>query len=149
VTDEIEVINPKIKAVLRRFLELRDAKDEADAAAKEAKKEHDEAEQELHSLLQEGVEGTLKIPLGEPYGTVSFLPQETIYSNVINERKLTMYLEERQMTDEYSKPALAKGRLNELAREIEEGTHEPVPGLEHYKKRFVRVTRPKNKKKKA
>lgn len=146
MADDIEVINPKIKAVLRRFLELRDARDDAEAALKTAKKAHDEAEQELHEMLESGVDGTLKIDLGEPYGKVSFLPQQTIYSNVINERKIQDYLEERQMTDDYSKPGLVKGRLNELAREIEEGTHEPVPGLEHYKKRYVRVTRPKNKK---
>jgi hypothetical protein len=149
VADEFEVINPKIVAKLRRFLELRDAKDETEAAAKAAKKAHDDAELELHQILSEGVDGTLKVPLGDPYGTVSFLPQVTKTANILNDRTLEAYLEERQMMDEYSKPQLVKGRLNEMVRDFEERGEPMPPGLEMYKKRYVRVTRPKGAKKKS
>jgi hypothetical protein len=143
---DIELIPESTKALLRRFLELRDAKEMAEAAADTAKKEYREAEAELHEALSEGTDGTLRVNLGPPWGTVSFLPQATPYATVINERKLEDYLEERQMMDEYSKPALVKGRLNELVREMDERGERMPPGLEIYKRRYIRVTRQKGKK---
>lgn len=140
---EVELISPQHKAMLRRFLELRDAKDETAAAATAAKKAHDEAELELHDTLKEALAGTLKVDLGPPYGVTSFLPQETKVANVINEKKLERYLEDRQMTEEYSKPGLVKGRLNAMIRDFDERGEEYPPGLEKFTKRFVRVTRSK------
>lgn len=142
---EIELISAEVKAALRRFLELRDEKDETAAAATAAKKAHDEAELELHDMLSTGIEGTLKIDVGPPYGVVSFLPQETKTANVINERKLEDYLEEHDLVVEYSKPGLVQGRLSELVRECDERNEKYPPGLEKFTKRYVRVTRQKGK----
>ena len=140
---EIEIIPEATKAMLRRFLELRDVRDASKAAAEDAEKAYREAEAEVHEALSESIDGTLKVPLGPPWGTVSFLPQATTYANVINDRKLEDYLEQRAMMDEYTKPQLVKGRLNELVRELEEAGDEMPPGLETYKKRYVRITRKK------
>jgi hypothetical protein len=142
----MELISPQHKAMLRRFLELRDAKNETAAAAAAAKKEHDDAELELHDTLKEALAGTLKVDLGPPYGVVSFLPQESKKANVINEKKLMRYLEDRQLTEEYSSPGLVKGRLNEMIRDFDERNEEYPPGLEKFTKRYVRVTRPKGSK---
>lgn len=143
---EIELISPAVKAALRRFLELRDKMNETAEAAKTAKQEHDEAELELHDMLSEGIEGTLKVPLGEPYGTVSFLPQGTKTANVINEEKLKAYLAEHGLTEEYSTEGLVKGRLNEMIRDYDERGEQYPPGLEKFTKRYVRVTMQDGKK---
>lgn len=142
---EVQVISDETTAALRRFMELRDARDEAETKFEAAKKDYREAEAELWDALKEGVEGSLKIPLGPPWGTVSLSPQATTYGKVLNERRLQDYLEERQMLDEYSAPKLVAGRLNEFVRKIKEQGEKMPPGLDSYERKYIRVSMPKAK----
>jgi hypothetical protein len=139
------VIPEAAKAKLRRLMEARDKRDKAKKALETAEKDYREIEAEVHEELSESVEGTLKVPLGPPWGTVSFLPKSTTYSNVLNEDRLLEYLEDRALVDEYTKPSVVKGRLNELVREIEDTGEQMPPGLDAYKRRYVQITKQKSK----
>lgn len=140
----MSIISDETKAMLRRFLEARDRRDELKIAATKAENEYREQEAEVHAALSEGIEGSLKIPLGDPYGTVSFVPKQTPYAKIINKEKLMIYLEQRALVDEYTEPSnFARGRLNELVREMDEAKEAMPPGLEISKKRFVQITRQK------
>lgn len=141
MSDEIVVIPDAAKALFRRLLDAREKADVLDKQAKQAKEERDQLTIEVHEALIEAVgKSTLPVDLGPPYGRVKLLPTETIYAKVINEDKLQDYLENSAQVDEYTRPELAKGRLNELARQLDEDNQPFPPGLDFYKKRSVRVT---------
>lgn len=135
------------KAMLRRLLEARQAYDEAKAAEKDAKQEKDEMEQEVFDRFEEsGQEGTLKVNLGEPWGTVSFRTRETFYARIVDQDKLQEHYEQRAMIDEVSAPKFVMARLNEEVREIMDsgGTMPMIPGLDYYANRGMTVTRQKD-----
>lgn len=144
MNDEITVIPDEAKRLFRALLAARDKHDEAKTAEKRAKDEVDRLTIEVHEALVDSIGmSTLPVDLGPPYGRVKLLPTATVYANVINEEKLQNYLENSAQVEEYTRPDLAKGRLNELARQLLEDGQDFPPGLDRYVKRSVRVTRQK------
>lgn len=139
------MISDADKAKLRRLMEARTKRDADKAALETSEADYREIEAEVWEELSEALEGTLKVNLGPPFGTVSFLPKQTTYANILNADRLLEYVEERAMIDELTEPKLVKGRLNELVRELEETGAKMPPGLDSYKKRYVQITKQKSK----
>lgn len=132
-------------ATLRRFMELREARDEAKKTHDTAKKAYEEAELDLFEILNDSsLKGALKVDLGEPWGTVSFLPRETYYGKIIDEDEAVKHYEQRAMIDEVSAPKFVMARINEEVREAMEGNGDMPPGVDFYAKRGVSVTRQKS-----
>lgn len=146
MSDDIDIIPEAAKRKFRQFLDARAKADEAEAALKRAKEDRDNLEQEVWAALVDAVgSASLPVDLGPPYGTVRLGAVETIYANIINEDKLMEYLENSAQIDEYTRPTLAKGELNALARRLKE-SNQPFPsGLDYRPTRYVRVTKQKAK----
>lgn len=138
---DIQMISDDAKALARRLLEARAKQEELETAATNAKKERDELEAEVHQALVEAV-GTSSLPLdlGPPFGRVRLNPVITVYGNVINEDKLQEYLENSAQVEEYTKPKLAMGEINKLARRLKETNESFPPGLDYRERKYVRVT---------
>ena len=84
-----------------------------------------------------------KIPLGQPWGTITFQPRETIYGRIIDDEAALEYYEGRAMQDDVTAPKFVMARINEEVRERHENGEKMPPGIDYYPKRFVSVTRPK------
>lgn len=130
---------------LRRFMEARERKDATELAAKKAKEEYVEMEQDLYEALASGPATRLNnVDLGEPWGKVSFGARETYYGRIIDEEAALEYFEQRAMLEEVSHPKFTMKRINEIVRDaIEQGQPSP-PGTDFYARRGVTVTRPKS-----
>lgn len=138
------MISEEATSQLRRLMELRDKRDTEAKAAKDSEKEYREAEAEVwESLMDSPQEGTLKVNLGEPYGVVQFLPQETYYGRIIDEDAALEGFEQRAMVEEMTKPQIVMARINEEVRACIEQRQPPPPGVDFYAKRYVRITRQK------
>lgn len=136
------MISEDSKAKLRRHMEAREARDEAKMALKNAEAHLRETEDDVYESLED-LEGTLKVNLGEPWGTVSFRTRETFYGRIIDDEAALEYFERRQMMDELTAPKFVKARVNEIVRDhIEQGIDMP-PGIDYYPNRGVTVTRQK------
>ena len=135
----------KAVSEFRRLMELRHARDQAKAALETAEKEYREYEADINQMLSESsLQGTLKLDLGEPWGTVSFLPTETYYGKVVDKEKAIEYYERRVMVEEVSEPKFVMARINEEVRQrLEEGQTEMPPGITYVARRGVRITRQK------
>lgn len=137
------------KSMFRRLMELREERDETKAAYEEAEKDYRRYEAELWDTLTE--DGTLKmsdasqkVPLGPPYGTVTFSPRETHFGRVLNENRALEYFEQRALIDEMTKSKISKARLNELVRTIIEDENGTMPpGIDYYTNKGITITRPK------
>lgn len=141
------MVSDQDKALLRRLLEVRQAYDEAKAAEKAAKAEKDEMELAVFDRFEEsGQEGTLKVNLGEPWGTVAFRTRETYYARIVDQDALQEWYENRSMIDEVSSPKFVMARLNEEVREYMDlgGDAKLPPGLDFYANRGMTVTRQKD-----
>lgn len=135
------------EGLLRSLLEARAAHDEAKVAYDKAKQARDDVEQEVFDHFEEnGIMGTIKVDLGEPWGVVSFRTRETFYARIIDEDALVDHYEQRAMLDEVSAPRLVKRRLHAEVREILEagGRVKMPPGLDWYADRGMTVTRQKD-----
>lgn len=131
---------------LRRLMELRQAKDETDKAAKAAKDAYQEAEGELYEELSDGPVSRLNnVDLGEPWGKVSFGARETIYGRIIpgKEAEARAYFEGHGMQEAMTEPKFVAKRLNEIARDVFEQASTPPPGVDWYARRGVTITRQK------
>ena len=138
------MIDSAAKAKLRRLMEARVSRDEAKAALDAAEKDFRQIEAEVYEALEEsGLDGTVKIDLGPPYGKVSFRTRETYYGRIIDDEKALDYFEERAMMDEFTAPKFVKARLNEIVRERIEAGEEMPPGVDYYPNRGVTITRAK------
>lgn len=131
----------------RRFMELREKRDALKVAAKEANEDYEEAEADIWEELAPSDPtqkmASQKVPLGDPWGTVTFGPREVPYARVIDADKALEHYNNRALTEEVTSAKFVMKRLNEEVREcIEEGADLP-PGLDFYKKRYVSITRPK------
>lgn len=136
------MISDEDKAKLRRLMEARVKRDEAKSALDLAEGDFREIEAEVYERL-EGVEGTIKVPLGDPWGTVSFRNRETFYGRIIDDEAALEYFEKRAMLDEVTTAKFAKARINEIVREARETDGEMPPGIDYYAQRGVTITRPK------
>lgn len=123
---------------LRRFEELRQVRDEANAAAAAREKEYREMEQEVWEALDAS-------DLNPPYNIdgIKFGLGETHYGRIIDQEAALEHFESRAMTDELTRPAIQKGRLNEIVREHIEQRVPLPPGVDFYTRRYVKITRPK------
>lgn len=133
----------QLASKFRRLVELRDVRDIAKAALERAEKEYRNYEADLWDELEASpLQGTIKIDLGDE-GVVTFQRRETVYGRVLDADKALEYLEERALTDEFTKPKLVSKRVNELVRDcVESG--EPVPaGLDFYAQRFISISKKK------
>lgn len=135
----------------RRHVELREQRDIADTKLKALKAQYDESEAELWEMLAPDDPNDpdyklspVKVPLGQPWGTVSFGPRETIFARVINEEKALEHYEERALVDEVSAPRFVMKRLNEEVRGLHEEGKPMPPGLDYYAKRYVAITKQKS-----
>lgn len=138
------MISEEKLATLRRFMEVRVRRDEAKKAYEEAEKEYRDFEADVWEELSDNpVQGTVRVDLGDPYGVVSFYPNETYYARIIDSEAALQYFEERAMLDEMTEPKIVMKRANEVVREMIEQAESMPPGLDFYPRRNVRVTRQK------
>ena len=140
------MITEEAKEKCRQLLAARDKQDELEAAAAKAKKERDELELDVADMFEEaGIEGTVPVPLGPPYGTVKFRVRKTYYASVADDDKLRAYYEELdELDDVRTEPKWVMKELNSDVREILDKPDGTLPpGLTYYTKRGMTITRPK------
>lgn len=129
---------------LRRLYELRIKRDEDKAALESSEEDYREAEAEMWAKMDSsGHVGTLKADLGEPFGVVSFDPQETYYGRVLDLDAALKHFDKQTMTKEYTKTDVRKGRINELVRGLKERGEQMPPGIDYYARRYIRISAPK------
>lgn len=135
---------------MRRFIELREKRDELAEAYKTAKEEYTDLEAEVWEELAPDDPNdpdykltAIKVPLGQPWGTITFQPRETIYGRIIDDEAALEYYDQRAMLDDVSAPKFVMARINEEVREKQEKGEAMPPGVDYYAKRFVSITRPK------
>lgn len=132
-------------------MEVRTARDEAKKALEIAEQEFRDMEADVYEALEalrdpndpSASRSTLKVPLGEPWGTVAFRQRETIYGRVYDAEAAMEYFEQRAMVEEITEPKFAKARLNEIARDHYEQGADLPPGVDYYPNRGVTITRQK------
>jgi hypothetical protein len=146
----VGIYTEEVIAKGRRFIELRETRDTAKEAFDKAKQEYADAEAEFWEELAPSDPNdpdyklsAHKIPLGQPWGTVTFQPRETIYGKIIDDEAAFEYYEGRAMADDVTAPKFVMARINEEVREREEAGQPMPPGVDYYKTRYVSVTRPK------
>jgi hypothetical protein len=140
----IQTISPEAVAQLRRFMELREARDVTKKAAENAEKEYRDAEGDVYEALEASpVKGTLKVDLGDPWGVVSFAPRETYFGRIYDDYAALEHFEERAMVDELTTPKFVMKRVNEIVRDCVEQGVKPPPGIDYYARRGVTITRQK------
>jgi hypothetical protein len=147
---DIQIVPENVKAMFRRMLDKREEVEKLDKKLKREKAELREQEAEAHQALAESVgdptqgkSAALPIDLGEGYGRWRFLPTATVYGNILDEDKVLEYLENSGQVDEFTRPTLAKGELNALARRLRESNSSFPPGLDYRIQRGVRATKQK------
>ena len=131
-------------------MELRDTRDQLKEAAKTAEEEYRDAEADMWEKLAppdpndpDYKLSPVKVPLGQPWGTVTLGPRETIYARVLDADDAAEHYENRALTEELTTVKFNMGRLNEEVRGLHEAGDPMPPGVDYYAKRFVSVTRPK------
>lgn len=135
-------------AFLRRHMELREARDLAKEAATKAEKEYRESEADLWDTLTKDGEVPVKdagvrVPLGEPWGTVTFSPRETFYGRILDDDLAAQWLEENALADEFLEEKFVGARLNEIVRTRIEQRQPLPPGFDFSPRRGVTITRRK------
>lgn len=139
------MLSEEVVSKLRRLMEAREKRDTEKKAAEISEAEYREVEAEVYEAFEENpISGSLKVDLGEPWGTVSFSPQETYYGRIIDPDAALEYYEGRAMSDEVIQPKFAKRRINEDVRERIDNQQSMPPGVDYYANRFVRITRQKD-----
>lgn len=132
-------------AKLRRLMEIRQRRDEANVAAEATEKEYREYEADVWDDLEASpITGNLKIDLGAPYGVVSFRPNETYYGRIIDKEAAMEYLEQRAMMDEVTQPKVVMRRITEIVNEHREQGKNMPPGMDFYAKRYITITKQKD-----
>lgn len=128
--------------LLRRLMEAREKRDEAEKAKRSAENEYRDIEAEVHEALADGPMTRLNnVDLGPPWGRVSFHAKETYYGRIIDKEAALEGFENRALVEEMTEPKIVMARVNEVVREaIEEGSRMP-PGVDFYAKRYVQITR--------
>jgi hypothetical protein len=139
---DTQIISEESLAQLRRLMELREARDTAkvDLTAKE--KAFRDAEADAYESLSV-LAGSLKINLGDPWGTVQFSPRETHFGRVYDKEAARRYFEDQMMTAAIAEPTFVRKRLNEIVRDCREQGIKPPPGVDWTTNRGVTITRQK------
>lgn len=130
------------KALLRRLIDARERRDLDKTALSASEAEFREIEADVFELLRSsGIVSTLKLDLGDPYGTVAFLPRETTYGRIIDEDLAIKYYKSRAKLEEYTEIKFGSARINEDVRKALEAGESPPPGVDFTKRRGVTITR--------
>lgn len=138
------MISQQNLAKLRRFLELREKRDEAKTALDTAEKDYREAEADVYEALTEAeLKGAIKVDLGDGFGTVSFSPRTTYFGRIIDKEAAEEYYAQRAMLEDVSEIKFSMARIHEEIRERLENGESPPPGMDYYSRRGVTVTRQK------
>lgn len=145
------MISEEAKSKARRLMEARTARDEAKQASVDAENDYREIEAEFYDELEalrdpndpNAKKASIAIPLGPPWGTVTFGQRETYYGRILDEEVALEWFETRQMVDEMTAPRFVKSRLNEIVRDAREQGEDMPPGVDYYANRGVRITREK------
>lgn len=144
------MFSPEFIKACRRFMELRDVRDHTKQTAKTAEEAYREAEAEMWEQLAppdpndpDYKLSPTKVPLGQPWGTVTLGPRETHYARVIDADDAADHYENRGLVEEVSTMKFNMGRLNEEVRQLIESGEKMPDGIDYYTKRFVAVSRPK------
>ena len=125
-------------------MEARTTRDEAKVALEEAEVDFRACEADVFEALEDSdVQGTVKVDLGSPWGTVSFRTRQTLFGRIIDEDAALRYFEGRAMIDEVSAPKFVKRRINEIVRDHHEQGMDMPPGIDYYPQRGVTITRQK------
>lgn len=132
------IIPESSKSKLRRLMELREARDTAKEKLAVAEEEYRDMEAEVFESL-EGIVGALKVPLGPPWGEVSFTKRETTYAKLLNEDEFMAYLKKHAKDEEMTTIKFSGARMNEMARTADESGTDMPPGLSAYKNRGVSI----------
>lgn len=144
MSDDTGFLTEDDLALLRRLVDAREKRDEADRAKAEAEKEFREIEAEVHEKLDGGPLSRLpNVDLGEPYGKVTFHAKETTYGKITDKDLAQEYFENRAIADEMTEVKVVGQRLNEIVREIDENNGSMPPGITFTKRRYVQITRQK------
>lgn len=137
------------KSTFRRLMELREKRDEAKESLSKAEEEYRTFEAEMWDRMTEDgtlttKDSTVRVPLGEPYGTITFSPRETLYGRILDKKKAMRYIEDRQLSDEFTEPGIVMARINELVRGLSESGEAPPDGIDWYARRYLTITRQKS-----
>lgn len=137
-------ISDETKEQLRRFMELRDRKEEAEAAEKAAVAAYRDAEADLYDAFQQsGVKGKVRVDLGPPWGEVMFGASKTDYATVLDAEAAREYYAARSSTGAVSEPKFVMKVLNAEVRTAKEQGLPLPPGLGWIERRVISVTRQK------
>ena len=143
---EIDITNSPLASTeelasrVRRLVELRTAKEQAETAAKAAKKEFEEFQRDfLEEYKNSPLKGSINIEIDDET-SVRITPRETKYGRILDYDKAKKYFEERNKVDEYMRDDFRMGRIHEIVREhIEQ--RKPLPeGLDFYTKEYFTIT---------
>lgn len=129
----------ELRSRVARLVELRRVNDQAQTAAKKAKKELDEYQAEFFEEYRKSpLTGSIRVEVGDE--VVQLVPRETKYGRVLDYDKARAYFKERNKDEEYIREEFRTGRLHELVREhIEQ--KKPLPdGIDFYTKEYFTVT---------
>lgn len=145
------VFTPEFIAKCRRFMEARELRDETAEAAKSAEAAYRELEGEVwHELAADYDPNdpnskltSQKVPLGDPWGTISLGPKETMYGRIYDDERALEWVEKRAMVDEMTAPRFVKKRINEEVRTLHESGESMPPGIDYYLQRYISITKPK------
>ncbi len=137
-----QIVSDEAVTQLRRLMELRDDRDQATATLRRAEEAYRDAEADAYESL-EGVEGAIKIALGDPWGTVAFHQRETYFARVIDPDKAHEHYVSQGMAEEVAQPKFRMKILNEDIRDRREQGQAPPPGVDWVPRRGVTITRQK------
>lgn len=138
------MISEESLAQLRRLMEARVKRDESKKQAETDEKEYRDIEADVYEALEQTqIKGSVKVDLGPPFGTVSFSPRETYFGKVYDKEAALEHFEQRAMVEEISEPKFSMKRIHEIVRDCVEQGIKPPPGVDHYARRGVTITRQK------
>ncbi len=141
----VSLISDEAKALLIGLLDARDEVETLEAQLKTAKENLDEVEMDVYEMFEaSGIDGTLPVDLGPPYGKTKFRTRETHYAKIVDKKTLTTYYEERgDLEDVRTEPKFKMADLNTEVRELIDNHQSLPPGLTYRSDRGMTITRQK------
>lgn len=127
---------------LRRLVDKKRAKKQADAEAKRATQALEEEQEACYDELEEilGAVSSITVDLGPGYGKQQFTRQSQVYHTIISKDLALKGLEDAALIDEATRPDFNGSFLNsEVQSRIKNG--QPLPeGVGFRRKRWITVT---------
>lgn len=130
-----------LESNVRRLVELREAKDEAVAAAEKAKKEFQEFQDDFFEQYEKSpLQGSIRINLGGKHGTVRVTPRATKYGRIVNRDDAVAWMKENGKFEEIVKDDFRMGRVHDIVREHIEQKKPLPPGVDFYTKEYFTIS---------